>query len=265
MLPPWHERIVVGLSPERLSVLSLGGLLRTSLLERHELVLQDQDTAQWDKGLKALATVLAAPVAKERDIAIILSAHYVRHVIFPAGRGLARAERKTLADVVFRDTYGDLARDWELLVSPIDGALQSLACGVPRSLLGALRTVCEGHGRLYSIQPSLMPVFNSMRHEIGRSAGCLALVESGRITLAFVENGHWRYVDSRAGDGGILPLLLLEESELSERKPGGILWLCDLTATARLPDDSFWSHKRIEPPRLPGFEGTSSLAILGLV
>jgi len=262
----WHERIVVGLSPERLSALWLGGLLRPRLQDRHAVLLQGQNAAQWDKGIDALETLLAEPAWRGRDIEVILSGHYVRHALLPpAGRALTAAARQALAEAVFRDTFGDLARDWELRVSPAAGDARALACGVPRSLLAALRKVCGDRGRLYSIQPSLMPVFNRVRDEIGKSVGCLALVEPGRITLAYVENGQWKYVDSRAGDGNILPELLLEEGELNARQPGGILWLCDLTAAARVPAGSFWSHRRIEPPRLPGFDEISSLAVWGLV
>lgn len=259
----WRERILVGLSPERLSALSLGGRLRPRLLDRHAVLLHGQEAAEWEQGVHALEALLAEPAWQGADIGVVLSGHYVRHAIVPAGAGLSASARQTLAEVVFRDTFGDLARDWELRVSPAGGGLRSLACGVPRSLLAALRTACGGHGRLFSIRPALMPVFNRVRREIGDSVGCLALVEPGRITLAFVEHGQWKYVDSRAGDGNALPQLVLEEGEVNQRQPGGILWLCDLTDAARLPAGAFWSHRRIAPPTLPGFDGISSLAIWG--
>ena len=109
-----------------------------------------------------------------------------------------------------------------------------------------------------------MPIFNSVRRNIGTSIACLALVEPGRVTLASVGNGQCKYIDSRAGDGSMLPQLLLDEGELHEQKPGGILWLCDLTGDTCLPSDSFWSCKHISPPRLAGFEEISSLAVWGL-
>jgi hypothetical protein len=261
----WHERVLVGFSPERISALCLGGLLRPRLLDRHAIPLQEQDLAQWDKGVDALEVLLAEPAWKGRDIDVILSGHYVRHVVVPSRRDLAAGEQHTLAKVVFRDTFGDLANDWELRVSPLATGRTTLACGVPRSLLAALRTVCNGRGRLRSVQSGLMPMFNQVRRQVGDSVGCLAWVEHGRITLAYFENGQWAYVDSRAGDGNSLPVRLLVEGELNKRQPGGILWLCDQTQAAHLPAGSFWSHKRVEPPRLPGFDGLSSLAIWGMV
>ncbi|HET7775248.1 MAG TPA: hypothetical protein VFK74_02700 [Azospira sp.] len=263
MSPLSRKRILIGLSPERLSALALGGLLRPHLLDRHAVLLHGQDAGEWEQGMPALEALLAEPAWGGGNIRIVLSGHYVRHAIIPAGSNLSVAERQVLAEAVFRDTFGDLARDWELRVSLPSPGKRTLASGVPRGLLAALRGACAKRGRLDSIQPALMPIFNHVRREIGDSVACLALVEPGRTTLAFVEHGQWKYIDSRAGTGGALPQLLLEESELNQRQPGGILWLCDLSDSARLPGGSFWSHREIEPPALAGFDGISNLAIWG--
>lgn len=264
MSPLWRERVVVGLAPERLSALLFGRGWRPRLLDRHAMPLLEQDAGEWDKGLEALAALLDEPGWHGRDIAIVLSGHYVRHAIVPASAGLSHKERQALAELVFHNTFGDLAREWELRVSPAAKGLQTLSCGVPRALLEALKTVCAGRGRLSSLRPGLMPVFNRIRRDIGQSVGCLALVEMGRTTLAFFEQGQWKHVDSRAGNGQSLPLLLLEEAELSARQPGGILWLCDLTATASLPDDTFWTHQRVVPPDLSGVDDHDNLAVWGM-
>lgn len=256
-------RILVGFSPERLSALSLGGFLRPRLLDRHAVTLHGQEAGEWAQGLPALRTLLAEPAWKDGRIVVVLSGHYVRHAILPEGRGLSDGERQTLAAAVFRDAFGDLARDWELRVSPAAGGRRTLASGVPRALLAALRATCPGPGRLHAIRPALMPVFNRVRREIGDAVACLALVEPGRTTLAFVGDGQWQSIDSRAGDADALPQLLLEESETHQRQPGGILWLCDLTDGARLPADSFWSLRRIAPPVIAGGDGIANLAAWG--
>lgn len=265
MSPLWRERVIAGLAPERLSALLLGRGWRPRLLDRHALPLFDQDAGEWEKGLDALAALLDEPGWHGRDIDIVLSGHYARHAILPVTTGLSNKERQALAELVFSHTFGDLAREWELRISPVGKGQQTLACGVPRSLLTGLKAVCTGRGRLSSLRPSLMPVFNRIRHDVGQTIGCLALVEMGRTTLAFFERGQWKYVDSRAGNGQSLPQLLLEEADLSQRQPGGILWLCDLTETASVPDDTFWSHQRVIPPPLAGIEGPDNLAVWGMV
>lgn len=259
-----RDRVLVGLAPERLTALAVGGWWRTRLIDRHALLLPEQDPGHWDKGVAALASLLDEPAWRGRDVHVVLSAHYVRHVVVPPGAGMGDAERRNLAEVVFREVFGDLARDWDLRVSPATDGQPTIGCGAPRALIAALRDACKGRGRLAALQPSLMPVFNRARRQLGKAVGCLALVEPGRITLAALDNGRWTYVDSRAGGGNLLPQLLLEEGELHARQPGGILWLCDLSGDARLPGGGFWSHKRVEPPSLPGFDGISNLAVWGM-
>ncbi|MGE5466794.1 MAG: hypothetical protein ACM3Y9_05150 [Ignavibacteria bacterium] len=258
------ERVFVGLAPERLSALVVGGWWRTRLIDRHALALPEQESARWDKGVAALQALLGEPAWHGRDVTVVLSGHYVRHAVIPPGSGMSDAERRNLAEVVFREVFGDLARDWELRVSPSQDSLPTIACGVPRPLLAALEDACRDRGRLVSVQPSLMPVFNRARRQMQRAVGCLAVVEPGRITLAALDGGRWKYVDSRAGGGSLLPQLLLEESELHARQPGGILWLADLSGEAMLPGGSFWSHRSVEPPRMPGVDEAAGLAVWGM-
>lgn len=254
MSPLSSERVVIGLAPEQLSALALGGRFRPRLLDQHVLPLPGQPASAWEQGIAALDLLLAEAGWRGRAVTVVLSSHYVRHVVVPAQADLAESELQTLAGVVFRDIFGELAGEWELRVSPARASAATLACGVPRALLASLDAVCATHGRLRSVQPGLMPVFNRVRREIGTSAACLALIETERVTIASIEHGQWQYVDSRAGPGGILPHLLQEEGELHERQPGGILWLCDLTGATSLPADAYWSQRRVEPPRLPGFD-----------
>ena len=260
----WPERLAVGLAPECLSGISLSGGWRQRLVDRHALPLTGQRGGEWDKGLAGLESLLADPMWRNRDITVILSAHYVRHAVIPAAPGLAEAERLALAKVVFSGIFGELAADWELRISPSAGGAPTLASGVPRGLINALRLICADAGTLHSIQPSLMPVFNHVRRQIGSAACHMAVVEPGRVTLVSVENQQWRHVDSRAGDGNILPQLLLEEGELHERNPGGILLLCDLTEKASLPESTFWSCRQIKPPVLAGFDDIPNLAVWGV-
>jgi len=260
----WRERVVVGLAPERLSALCLGGWLRPRLLDRHAVVIQRQDDTHWEKSLDALEALLSEPAWRGKDIVIILSAHYTRHVLVPTSPGMAEDELMAVAQLVFRETYGDLAQDWDVTVSPPASGQPTIACAVPHPLLAALRSVSDSRGRLRTIQPSLMPVFNRARRIMGDAAGCLALVEPRRVTLASVENGQWKYVDTRAGDGNILPQFLLEESELHGRQPGGILWLCDLTDSAHLPPETFWSHQPIHPRAMAGVDAGAGLAAWGV-
>lgn len=258
--------ILVGLAPERLSALCVRGRLRPRLLDRHGIPLAPPHEGRWRTALSELGALLDTPGWQGREIAVVLSSHYARHVVVPGAPGLTEAEGLALAGAVFRDTFGEAARDWEIRASRNAGAKPFVACGVSRALLQDLRETCAGRGRLRSVRPSLMPLFNQARRLIvGHSAGCLAMVETGRLTLASIQDGQWQSIHSRAGDGGALPHFLQEEGELHGRPPGGILWLCDLDGGARLPAGTAWSHRHLEPPHLPGMDEIPDLANWGLV
>lgn len=265
MSPLWPSKhIVVGFAPERLSALCLGGLLRPRLLDRHAVPLAGNDPAHWAEPLAALNALLNEPVWNGQNISVILSSHYVRYMLIPAGRSLTEAERLALAKVLFHESFGELADNWDIRVSPPGVGLPTIASGVPQELLADLEKTCAKRGRLTSVRPSLMPVFNRARRLMGKAAGYLAVIEAGRIVLVSVANGQWKSADSRAGDGASLPHLLQEESELHGRQPGGILWLSDLTGNVRLPTEAAWSHQRIDQPHLPGIDDIPNLASWGL-
>lgn len=251
-----RTQVLVGLSPERLTALHLGGWLRPRLLDKYEVSLTGdpaggmQTGAHWEPPVGALQVLLSKPVWNRSDVTVLLSNHYVRYAVVPLPKGLREAERDTLAKVLFRKSYGDLANAWDFRVSPARDEPATLACGVPLPLLKGLADACTGNARLRAVRPSLMPIFNRLRRTIGKASGTLAVVEYGRVTLAHMEAGHWQSITSRADPGGLLFTLLDEENQLHGRPPGGLLWLCDLTGTARVPPESPWKVQQVAAPKV---------------
>jgi hypothetical protein len=241
-----RDRLVIGLAPERLTALRLGGRLRPRVHERHALALQAANGGQWDTLMAALEALLDQPAWAARDLTCVVSSHYVHYAVIPGCKGLATDELNELARLVFRNIFGDMSGDWEIRVSP-SGDQSTLASGVPQAFLKALRDICDGRGRLHSLQPALMAVFNRARRLIDRNTGTLALVEAGRISLASIEHGQWQSVISRAGTSSTLIQLLADERALHGRGPGGMLWLCDLTREVQLPSDAPWRLQRLKP------------------
>ena len=256
------EHLVIGLAPERLSAVRLEGRLRSRIGERYDLALSASDGESWDAPLAALEILLEQPDWSARDLVVILSSHYVHYAVLPASEDLATSEQNDLAHLVFRNLFGELSHDWELRVS-YAGDAPTLASAVPQSLLKALYDICEGRGRLRSIQPAWMSVFNGVRQQLDAANGIMALVESGRISLASIEDGQWRSIVSRAGHASTLPQLLADESDLYGRRPGEMLWLCDLTGEAYLPAGSSWRLQQLSPPGA-AIKGRASLVDWGL-
>lgn len=249
MSPLSRERLVIGLAPEGLSALRLGGIVRPQPRERVVVPLQAVGPTQWDLAVDALEILLDTPGWGGHDVTIILSGHYVHYAVLPQGSNLAIQEQQDLARVLFQNTYGALSRDWEIRASPASDQ-PTLASGVPQALLKSVRAICEGRARLRSIQPALMAIFNRTRNAIGANTGTLAVVESGRTTLATLAEGRWQSIASRASAGNALPQLLDEENELHGGNRGGMLWLADLTGEARVPSDSSWRAKHLTNQRL---------------
>ena len=257
-----RDCLVIGLAPGSLSALRLGGRLRLRVHERHSAVLQAANGAQWDTLIAALETLLDQPSWTARDLTFVLSSHYVHYAVIPGGKGLATAELNELARLFFRNIYGELSNDWEIRVSP-SGEQSTIASAVPRAFLKELHDICDGRGRLRSIQPALMAVFNRARGMIEQKTTMLALVESGRISLASIKNGQWESVISRAARSSMLSQLLSDQSELNGRTPGGILWLSDLTREVQLPADSPWRVQHLRPHPVAA-NGVQSLADWGV-
>ncbi len=261
----WRDRLVIGVAPDRLSALRLRGRLRPRIIDRYDHLLKLEDTSPWGQVLGAMEALLSETAWHDCDVTVILSNHYVHYAVMPKGQRLAAAEQSAFAKILFGNTFGDLSIGWELRVSPASSDMSTLASGVPHALLDALRTICNGRGWLHSIKPGLMSVFNRTRRLIGKSSGILAMVESGRITLASIEHGQWNFVVTRASDGNNLPQLLAEESELHGRNSGEMLWLCDLTGQAHPPSGSSWRHQWLDPKDLnSNADGIPSLASWGI-
>lgn len=255
-----REQLVVSLSPERMSAIRLGGRWRLRQLDEHSTPLPGSGTPPWTPGLEALEILLDDPAWRGRELSIILSSHYVHYALLPAGKHLAAVEQNDLGRLIFRNVFGELARDWVLRISP-PGKAATLASGVPKALLSDLHAACEGRAVLKSIQPGLMTVFNRVRPMIDKHSGLLALVEAGRITLAGIETGQWQSITSRAWEAAALPALLAEIHALSggDSEAGGRLWLCDLTGKAVAPSAPPWQLERM----LSGTAGGASLAAWG--
>ena len=242
----FRDRLIVGLAPERLTALRFTGRWRQKIHAQHDQGLLSGKQNYWDEVIAALEILLEQPGWGASQVNVVLSSHFVHYLVIPKGEGLSVQRQNDLAQLIFRNIFGELSHEWELRTSP--SARQStLASGVPMQLLTALHDACEGRAYLRSIQPGLMPIYNALRPQIINGSGTLALVEPGRISLAVINNGQWESIVSRAGEGAALFQFLAEERFLQGRHPGGLLWLCDLTGAVQIPADSPWLMQPMMP------------------
>ena len=96
------------------SALAIEGRWHRRLVDQHLLHLPAQAASDWDKGMAALDTLLAESGWQRHAITVVLSGHYARHLVVPVEPGLSEAEQQALAQTLFQETFGELARDWVL-------------------------------------------------------------------------------------------------------------------------------------------------------
>lgn len=171
----------VGLCPDRLIVARFRGALRRKLIEQAVCPAKD-------------------PLAELRQRAgklgtcVVLSNHFVRYAVLPWSSRLASEREWTaFAQHSFLSTYGEVARAWEIRVSPTGRGNPVIACAVDSALLEALRQI----PRLARVQPYLMAAFNARRRALPGLSLWFVLQERGRVTLALIVDGKWKLIRSR--------------------------------------------------------------------
>lgn len=240
---PFRDRIVVQLGPGTLRAVRLGGW-RGRVIDQRWWQFVERPIPSWANCIDALTELFDEPGWIDHPIRVLLSGAFAHHVVMPGGKALPAPVQEDLARAVFRERYGELARDWRLRVSPAGGR-PTLACGVPEALIDALAQACADRGTLVSVEPLLVHVFNRFRRQFSATDGALIIVESGRLTLASWAEGEWHSVIGRAGGGEALPRMFAELAALAMPLPGRTLWIHDPTESARLPDDPDWRTIRL--------------------
>lgn len=195
-----------------------------AMLLRDNLAMADAVAA-----LGARIEALAMP--RGTRIACVVPAPFVRYVLVPWNADMqGRKARQILAEHCFRETYGELARDWIVRVDHARFGSAALACAMSASLLDDLaRTTQERGVLLESVQPALMNAFNAIADPLSRDSTWIVVPGSGALTLMLVEEGRPLRVALVAGTLDRLDALLRRE------------WFA-------LGREDTWSHVRVCAP-----------------
>lgn len=235
----WHDRLQVAFMPDHVSIRH-----QPRGFARHAEVRNEPLTAAASDGtatIAALRDCLATWQIKAARIDVILSHHFVRFAVMPAGKLTDDTQSKQLAKIVMRNTYGPVADQWEVCGEPVRTDSTSLACGIDRELLESLHQVCGSHGRLVSVRPIWMDVVNRFHRQMSAFDGCLVVAEHGRLTLGWLRNRQWSDITGRFVLEDEAEHTLLEHIALANEARGGYLWLCDLTGRLRVDSPPPWN------------------------
>jgi hypothetical protein len=202
----------------------------------------------------ALSRALGTLAWKNADASVTLSNHLVRLVLVPdAGEVGGAAERLALARHRLRLVYGGRADAWETVLGEPGGG-PGIAAAIDPALPAALRDALAAAGiKLRSIRPYLADAFNSARALLPPGPAWFAVLEPGRVCVAFVDRVRWLALRSQRVQGApetALPTVL-EQCRLA----GGIetesVEVC-VVARGSFPADiapaGRWRFRAVPPP-----------------
>jgi hypothetical protein len=215
-----RDSIRFGLCPDRVLFARYGRGLRPELLKKGSFpVSAGAPDEPWRGALGALPRILKDEVPRAAGASILLSGHFVRHLVLGANDSLScREEWREYASHQFERIHGARARDWNVQVAESLAAHPRLASAIDKALIEAALAAFEGsRARLESIQPYLVAAFNRALPAMHGPSSWFALQEPGRLQLGFVRDGVWQSIRSRQVNGRWheeLPELVERESAL---------------------------------------------------
>lgn len=260
MSPLWRDQLRIVLCPHQVILARFGRGWRPRLLTKKILTCASASTGPaWQVGLDALIAETQKPEWQKADAVVILSNHFMRYVLIPWVDALSdETEQTEYARDRFASVYGEASKQWDVRVSLVQAGTAHVASAVDRALIEALEAACKkNHLRLTSIQPYLMAAFNQWRKQFQEGVQWLVLAESGRLCIALLQNGVWRWLRCQRADAAALddlPLLLTREKYLANVHDNGKnVWLYAPEQKDPPPADTDWSFQRLSLPAYPGF------------
>jgi hypothetical protein len=171
----------------------------------------DRDAASL---LPLLDTALADAAWHGRRAEVVLSQHFVRHVLTPPpGTPLSRTEERALVAAGLREIYGDEASSWKIEAHSQPPQFGVLGAAMDGALAQQLDALLARHGfRDVAIHP-LTSV--AARHLPKKLDGWWALVEPGWLSLFGANRGIWQHVSAQPIDeewATMLPELVVREA-----------------------------------------------------
>lgn len=208
--------------------------LRIALAPGEAALLHGQDTRVLPTDERSAASLLPALDKALADTAwpgrraeVVLSQHFVRHVLTPPpGKALSRAEERALAAASLREIYGDEAGSWKIEVHSQPPQHGLLGAAVDESFAQQLDMLLDRHGfRDVAIQPLVSVAARRLPKKLD---GWWVLVEQGWLSLFGISRGIWQHVSGQPIDDNwatALPDLIVREFPWSEPSEQPMVWI----------------------------------------
>lgn len=186
----WAEPLRIALAPGEAALLRGDKQLVLSTPERSAASL-----------LPLLDAVLADIAWRGSRVEVVLSQHFVRHVLTPPPRkALSCDEERALVAAALRNIYGDEASAWQIKVHSQPPQHGLLGAAVDASFTQQLDALLARHGFCdISIRPLASVAATRLPAQLD---GWWALVETGWLSLFNASRGIWQSVAAQPIDTG---------------------------------------------------------------
>ncbi|HNP26832.1 MAG TPA: hypothetical protein PKM20_08830 [Nitrosomonas sp.] len=247
MSPLWRDQIEVFFAPGRLDLVrSKRGLKPVQLPVVTELIHNTQPgQPDWLQPMQQLERMLSESAGT--GMTVTLSNHFVRYVTLPPQTEITTPEEVfAYADFRMREIYGTRVDHWSLSISAWSPVYGAICAAISQELLVKLEEAAKHHhSKLNGIEPYLAAVLDKWIKSLDRRKSYVALVETGRICVALLENGIWQSIRNQRVLQDVADELLAaldQEAVLSgEKEPVEQVFLFAPEHPAlTLPDDSGW-------------------------
>jgi hypothetical protein len=177
--------------------------------------------------LPLIDEALAEAAWYDRRVEVVLSQHFVRHVLTPPpGKPLARAEERALVIASLREIYGDETDRWNVQVHSQPPQHGLLGAAVDAAFAQQLDTLLARHGfREMTVRPLASVAARRLPKKI---TGWWVLAEPGWLSLFGGADGAWLHVAGFPVDAGWmseLPELIEREADLAALPAAATVWV----------------------------------------
>ena len=213
--------------------------------------------------LPLLDEALADPAWHGRGAEVVLSQHFVRHVLTPPpGKALSPAEERALVGASLREIYGDMVDQWTIQAISQPPQFGLVGAAVEAAFMQQLDALLARHGfRNITIRPLGSFAARCLPRKF---TGWWALAEPGWLSLFGGTGGAWHHLASQpVGDdwANALPDLIEREAGLMDDALPPAVWVQAVgTGPASKPDSG-----KVRWEALPhDTEARGALALAGI-
>lgn len=197
MSPLWRDECGIYLSPHQVCLVHLKRGVRPALGSEDQLPVEDVGASDWTGALEVLKRKMDSLQAVPNRLRVLLADHWVRYAVLPWHAELSsHSDSAEHARALLADLYGDVLRDWQVMLSDAPPGQSRVACAVPSTLLEALQALAARHRvQVGSIQPHLIAALNCWRDRLPRTPFWFVAIERGclaaaRVGLAGLDRVH---------------------------------------------------------------------------